>query len=302
MSAKGLRTITFTSSPPMRREVRQQSIAVLPPPSTMTRLPIVLMCSKATLDSQSSPMWILASVSLRPGSLARSRPRGAPLPTNTASKPLCQQAFQAVDVGVEMGVDAHAEHIPDLFIQHRFRQAERGDCAAHEAAALGATVKEVDLIPQRGQIARHRQRGGPRADQGDLLAVAGARLGQPRGDIALEVGGDPLQPADGDRFFLDPDPAAGRLAGAVAGAAQNAGEHVAFPVDQIGVGIALVGDQANILGHRRMRRAGILAVDNLMKILRVSGIRRIQNRLHCNKSRSTCRQLSFILSNCKGRE
>ena len=38
---KGLRTITFTSSPPSRRAVRQQSMAVLPPPSTITRLPIL---------------------------------------------------------------------------------------------------------------------------------------------------------------------------------------------------------------------------------------------------------------------
>ncbi len=42
ISSKPERTITFTSSPPSRREVRQQSIAVLPPPSTITRLPILL--------------------------------------------------------------------------------------------------------------------------------------------------------------------------------------------------------------------------------------------------------------------
>ena len=33
--------MTLTSSPPSRRELRQQSIAVLPPPSTITRLPIL---------------------------------------------------------------------------------------------------------------------------------------------------------------------------------------------------------------------------------------------------------------------
>ena len=47
--AKGERTTTFTSSPPSRRAVRQQSIAVLPPPRTMTRLPIFAVCSNATL-------------------------------------------------------------------------------------------------------------------------------------------------------------------------------------------------------------------------------------------------------------
>jgi hypothetical protein len=37
ISSKPLRTITFTSSAPRRRAERQQSIAVLPPPSTITR-------------------------------------------------------------------------------------------------------------------------------------------------------------------------------------------------------------------------------------------------------------------------
>ena len=42
ISSKPERTITFTSSPPSRRAERQQSIAVLPPPSTITRLPILV--------------------------------------------------------------------------------------------------------------------------------------------------------------------------------------------------------------------------------------------------------------------
>ena len=42
MSARGLRTVTVTFSPPSRSAVRQQSIAVLPPPMTTTRRPILL--------------------------------------------------------------------------------------------------------------------------------------------------------------------------------------------------------------------------------------------------------------------
>jgi hypothetical protein len=84
ISAKPLRTTTCTSSPPRRREVRQQSMAVLPPPSTMTRLPILLMWPKDTLDSQSMPIWMRAAASRRPG-MSRSRPRGAPVPMKTAS-------------------------------------------------------------------------------------------------------------------------------------------------------------------------------------------------------------------------
>ena len=85
ISSKPERTITLTSSPPRRRAVRQQSIAVLPPPSTMTRLLIAVMWPNETLDSQSMPMWMFLPASLRPG-MSSSRPRGAPEPTKIASK------------------------------------------------------------------------------------------------------------------------------------------------------------------------------------------------------------------------
>ena len=84
ISSKPERTITFTSSPPMRCEVRQQSMAVLPPPSTMTLLPIFVVWPKDTDESQSMPMWMFFAPSLRPG-MSRSRPRGAPEPTKMAS-------------------------------------------------------------------------------------------------------------------------------------------------------------------------------------------------------------------------
>ena len=84
ISSKPERTITLTSSPPRRRAVRQQSIAVLPPPSTITRLPIFSTWPNDTLESQSMPIWILAAASLRPG-ISSSRPRGAPEPIKTAS-------------------------------------------------------------------------------------------------------------------------------------------------------------------------------------------------------------------------
>ena len=84
ISSKPERTITFTSSPPSRREERQQSIAVLPPPSTITRLPILSMWPNETDDSQSMPMWMLARGLVAAGD-RRSRPRGAPEPTKTAS-------------------------------------------------------------------------------------------------------------------------------------------------------------------------------------------------------------------------
>ncbi len=56
ISSKPDRTMTFTSSPPSRRAERQQSMAVLPPPSTMTRLPMLSTWPKEIDDSQSMPI------------------------------------------------------------------------------------------------------------------------------------------------------------------------------------------------------------------------------------------------------
>ena len=81
---RGRRAMTLMSSPPMRLDVRQQSIAVLPTPMIRTLSPIDSICPKATDSSQSIPMWMLAEPSWRPGR-SSSLPRGAPMPTKTAS-------------------------------------------------------------------------------------------------------------------------------------------------------------------------------------------------------------------------
>ncbi len=84
MTFRGERTVTVTFSAPRRSALRQQSIAVFPPPITTTRRPTLLTWPKAIEVSQSMPMWMFFSASLRPG-ISRSLPRGAPVPTNTAS-------------------------------------------------------------------------------------------------------------------------------------------------------------------------------------------------------------------------
>ncbi len=83
--ARGLRAITLTFLAPSLSELRQQSIAVLPTPMISTFSPIDLVWPKATASSQAMPTWI-RSLSPRPGR-RRSLPLGAPVPTNTASKP-----------------------------------------------------------------------------------------------------------------------------------------------------------------------------------------------------------------------
>src|SRR3546814_1125499 len=71
------------------------------------------------------------------------------------------------------------------------------------------------------------------------------------------------------------------VAGAVAGAAEDPGEDVGVPVHHVGVGMAAGGDQADVFGHRRVRRAGPLAVDDLVEGVGVADIGRLHRDPHC---------------------
>src|SRR5271167_845278 len=160
--------MTLTSSPPRRREVRQQSMAVLPPPSTITRRPIFSTWPKETLESQSMPMWMFARASWRPG-MSSSRPRA----DEDRVIAFGQQRLQAVHpLALAQG---HAEpgDVVHLLVDHRLRQTKARDLAADHAAGPGVGVDDGQVVAHRRQVARHRQRGGPGADQGDALAVLG---------------------------------------------------------------------------------------------------------------------------------
>src|SRR6266700_3425753 len=190
---------------------------------------------------------------------------------------LVQQRAHAVDVMTEAGLDPHVEDQVDLFVGDGFGQAKARDLAAHHAAALAVAGEHDAVIAQGHQVARYGQRGRAGADQGNALAVL--FLGDRRkiaADVALVVGGDALQPADRDGLLLDPTAAAGRLAGPVAGPAENSRKDVRFPIDRPGIAKAPGGDQADILRHRRMRRASPLAIDDLMEIVGIADVSRLQ--------------------------
>jgi hypothetical protein len=125
---------------------------------------------------------------------------------------------------------------------------------------------------------RHRQRGRPRADARDALAVRRHALRQPIADVLLEVSRHALEPADRYRLgllgvlFFDAAAAACRLARSIAGAAEDAGEHVRHPVDHVGVVVSPLRDEADVLGYRRVCRASPLAVDDLVKVGRVGHV------------------------------
>ena len=279
ISSKPERTITFTSSPPRRREERQQSIAVLPPPSTITRLPMLVMWPKDTEDSQSMPIWMFAAASCRPGNvqIAPARRAGA---DEDRVVVLRQQRLQAVDALAEPHLETQVGDIADFFVDHLLRQAEFRDLAADHTAGARIGVVHHTVIAKRGKVARHGQRRRTGTDQGNALAIVRrSRSRQAIANVALVVGGDALQPADRHRFLLDAATPAGRLARPVAGPPENPREHVGAPVDHVGVGIPAGGDETDVFRHRRVRRTRALAIHDLVEVLRVPNIGRLQGGL-----------------------
>jgi hypothetical protein len=118
--------------------------------------------------------------------------------------------------------------------------------------ALGSASNTGAVIAERREIARHRKRSGTAADQRDALAVLRGDLRHAMLDVVLEVGGDALQAADRNRGFLDAAAAARRLARTIAGASQNSGKHIRFPVDHIGVAITPLCNQTDVFGNWRV--------------------------------------------------
>src|SRR5205823_4136153 len=98
-------------------------------------------------------------------------------------------------------------------------------------------------------------------------AVLRGRVRQALRDVVLEVGGDALEAADCHRRFLDASAAARRFAWTIAGASQNSGKHVRFPIDHVGVAVAALRDQSDVFGNRGVCRTGPLAIDHFVKVV-----------------------------------
>jgi hypothetical protein len=188
---------------------------------------------------------------------------------------LVEEVPHAFDRRAEPEVRAHAGDVADLLVEHLRRQAECRDVGAHQAAGDRVLLEDHDLVADRQQVVGDRQRRRARADAGDTPAVpARRRLRQPRRDVVAQVGCHALQAADRHRFFLDAATPAGGLAGAVADASEDAREHVGFAVDDIGVRIAPLCDQPDVLRHVGVRRAGPLAVHHLVEVVGIGRVGR----------------------------
>ena len=99
-------------------------------------------------------------------------------------------------------------------------------------------------------------------------------LRQQSAHVVAMIGGDALQAADRDRLVFDAAAAARRLARAVADAAENAGKDVRLTVDQVGLRELTLRDEPDVFGNVGMGRAGPLAVDYAMIVVRISSIGR----------------------------
>ena len=86
-------------------------------------------------------------------------------------------------------------------------------------------LEDDHLVAEGHEVVGDSERRGPGPDADDAPPrLGGGNHRQPVGEIASEVGGHALEAADGDRGAVDPAPAAGRLAGPVAGAPRIPGK------------------------------------------------------------------------------
>ena len=198
-----------------------------------------------------------------------------------------EQRLHAVDARAGPEFDAEIEDVADLLVDHRLGQPELGDLRAHHSAGKRVAVEDDALVTERRQVARDGERGGTRADERDPLAVLRrGRLREAVADVFLVIGGDALQPADRHRLGPDPRgvaalfdaaaPARG-LARPVTGAAENPGENVGLPVDEVGVAVASCGDQPDVFGNCGVGGARPLTIDDFVEIVGVRDIRWFQD-------------------------
>ena len=175
---------------------------------------------------------------------------------------------------VEVALDTHVEDDFHLLFEHFDRQPESGYLRAHEAAAGRFFLEQMHFVAERQKIPRDGQRRGAGPEQRDAFAILFLRYpGQVGADITLVVRGNPLQAADRYRFLFRSDSTACGFTGPVAGATENAGEHVGIPVEHVGFGVAFLGDEADVLGNRRVSGTGPLTIHDLVKIIGVENIR-----------------------------
>ena len=184
-----------------------------------------------------------------PGDVQLLAPRRAGPDEHGVVTPVIHQPLQAVDRGAVPDIHAHVGDVTDLLVEHVLRETERRDVDPHEAAGARQLLEDGDLVAERHQVVRHGQRCWTGANQRHLLSVLLLwRGGNEVLHFATVIGRNALQPADRDGLPIDAGATTGRLARPIAGPAENARKDVGFPINEVGVGEASLGDQAMYSG------------------------------------------------------
>src|SRR3984957_16538644 len=190
------------------------------------------------------------------------------------------EALETIDAPLGDELTASGQSVADLLVDDLIGQTKLWNLAPHHAAGARVGIEHDDLVADRGEIARDRQRRWAPTDAGDALAISlRRRTWQERGNVLLVIGGDAFKPANRDRLFLEAAPATGRLARTIACAPQNSGEHIRLPIDHVSSVIVPRSDLADIFGDRGMRRARPLTIDHFVEITRVRDVRRLHDFL-----------------------
>ena len=158
-------------------------------------------------------------------------------------------------------------------------QAERRNVGPHQAAGLALLFEDGDFVAERAQVVGDGERRRSGADQRDAFAVLLRREAS-----AADARSRPSRSA-ATRFrrqmatglvFQSSAPAS-RLARPVAGAAQDRGKHIRFPVDHVRFGVLALRDEPDVLRNVGVRGTSPLAIHDFVEVIRVTDVVRFQN-------------------------
>src|SRR5258706_2066197 len=138
-----------------------------------------------------------------------------------------QQILEARDRRVVPDLGAHVDDVARLLIEHAFRKAKGRDVEAHQATSARILLVDHDLVAEREEVVGDRERGRTGTDERNPLSVPDCRrLRKVFLDVVPQVRRHSFQAADGDGLSVYPSSPASRLAGSVAGAAEDAREDI----------------------------------------------------------------------------
>ena len=154
------------------------------------------------------------------------------------------------------------------------RQAERRDVRAHQPAGRRELLEDHDLVAERRQIVgdRQRRRAGADAARRACRSSRSGALGRRSVMSSRRSAATRLRRQIATGLLVDARAPAGRLARAIAGAPEDAREHVRLAVEHVRVGVAALGDEPDVLGDVGVRRAGPLAIDDLVEVIGITDV------------------------------